>query len=399
MKTAGIIAEYNPLHSGHLYHISATKAAGFDRVAVVMSPNAVQRGEPAFFSKWTRAAAAVRCGADLVLELPTPWAVSSAPRFAEAGVRILSAAGADTLSFGSELGETEPLMRCAEACLEAEKGERILELLSAGLSYAAARDKAVSELCGEETAALLRTPNNILGVEYLKAIRSLELPMEAFTVARLGAAHDSAGLQTETASASALRDTIRREGIEPALRFLPEETGDLFRQDLEAGIGGTSFDRLEPAVLYRLRTMSPDDFRALPDVSEGLEQRLYKASRALMPLDALTEEVRTRRYPLSRVRRIIFSAMLGLTKDSAAGAPPYLRVLAFNDTGREMLRAVKKGPLPVYHSFAKLERDFPDLAKAELMATDLFRMCCPKTPSADGLKALSEYRDRRPFLL
>ena len=152
-------------------------------------------------------------------------------------------------------------------------------------------------------------------------------------------------------------------------------------------------------MLYRLRTMSPDDFRALPDVSEGLEQRLYKASRALMPLDALTEEVRTRRYPLSRVRRIIFSAMLGLTKDSAAGAPPYLRVLAFNDTGREMLRAVKKGPLPVYHSFAKLERDFPDLAKAELMATDLFRMCCPKTPSADGLKALSEYRDRRPFLL
>lgn len=391
MRTAGIIAEYNPLHSGHLYHIRATKAAGY-RVIVAMSPNAVQRGEPAFFSKWTRAAAAVRCGADLVLELPVPWAVSSAARFAEAGVHLLSAAGADTLSFGSELGETEPLRRCADACIRAEKGERIRELLSEGLSYAAARDRAVSEAFGEETASLLRTPNNILGVEYLKAIRTLGLEMDAFTVPRLGAGHDSGELSEKTASASALREMIRREGIGPALRFLPEEARDLFRKDLEEGIGGSSVERLEAAFLYRLRTMSLDDLRALPDVSEGLEQRLYKASRAMLTLPELIEEVRTRRYPLSRVRRILYSAMLGLTKETAAGNPPYLRVLAFNDTGRELLRAVKKGPLPVYHSFAKLERDFPCLAKTELLATDLFRMACPKTGDAH-----SEYRDRKPF--
>lgn len=395
MKTAGIIAEYNPLHSGHLYHIRATKAAGF-AVAVVMSPNAVQRGEPAFFSKWTRAAAAVRCGADLVLELPTPWAVSSAPRFAEAGVRILSAAGADTLSFGSELGETGPLWNCAEACIEAEQGERIREFLSEGLSYAAARDRAVAELSGEETASLLRTPNNILGVEYLKAIRKLGLPMDAFTVPRLGASHDSGTLSEETASASALRKMIREEGIGPALRFLPEETRDLLGADLEKGLGGTSFERLEGALLYRLRTMSLENFRALPDVSEGLEQRLFKASRQLLPFSELTEQVRTRRYPLSRIRRILYSALLELTEDSAAGSPPYLRVLAFNDTGREMLRAVKKGPLPVYHSFAKLERNFPALAKTELLATDLFRMACPD-PFAEAAALLSEYRDRKPF--
>lgn len=398
MKTAGIIAEYNPLHSGHLYHIRATRAAGFDRIAVVMSPNAVQRGEPAFFAKQTRAAAAVRCGVDLVLELPTPWAVSSAARFAEAGVAVLSAAGADTLSFGSESGDIEPLRRCADACLEAENGDHIKELLSAGLSYAAARDKAVAGLFGEETASLLRTPNNILGVEYLKAIRKLGVAMDTFTVARLGAGHDSGELSEETASASALREMIRIEGIEPALRFLPEETRDLLRKDLEEGIGGTSVERLEPAILYRLRTMSLDDFRALPDVSEGLEQRLYKASRTPIPLSELVEQVRTRRYPLSRVRRIIYSAMLGVTKETAAGTPPYLRVLAFNDTGREMLREIKRSSLPVYHSFAKLERDFPELARVELLATDLFRMACPKLNDVPGARgALSEYQDRRPF--
>jgi len=228
MKTAGIIAEYNPLHSGHLYHIRATKAAGF-AVAVVMSPNAVQRGEPAFFSKWTRAAAAIKCGADLVLELPTPWAVSSAPRFAEAGVRILSAAGADTLSFGSEAGETEPLRRCADACIRAENGERIRELLSEGLSYAAARDRAVAELSGEETASLLRTPNNILGVEYLKAIRRLDTAMDVFTVPRLGAAHDAAfGVlmapgQNHGADSTVLRECFKGHTVLRCKTVLDEE--------------------------------------------------------------------------------------------------------------------------------------------------------------------------------
>ncbi|MDD6033687.1 MAG: nucleotidyltransferase family protein [Oscillospiraceae bacterium] len=393
-KTAGIIAEYNPLHSGHVYHMEATRRAGYDRIVAVMSPHAVQRGEPAIFSKWTRAAAALRCGADLVVELPTPWAVSSAARFAEAGVFLLTAMGCvDAVSFGSESGDLSALRRCADACLEAEQGERLPSLLKEGLSYAAARDRAVAEGWGEETASLLRSPNNILAVEYLKAIRRLHASLDAFTVARLGAGHDSPQPQQGIASASALRQLIRGGELLSALEFLPEQAAELFEKDLREGTGGASLSALEPALLYRLRTMSLADFRALPDVSEGLEQRLFKASRRMQTLDSLIEEVRTRRYPLSRVRRILYSALLGLTEESAVGHPPYLRVLAFNERGQALLRRMRReSALPVYHSFARLERDFPRLAETELLATDLFRMACP-----DIRDAHSEYQDRRPF--
>lgn len=394
MKVAGIIAEYNPLHNGHYYHIQETRQAGFNRIVVVLSPNAVQRGEPAFFSKWTRAAAAIRCGADLVVELPVPWAVSSAARFAEAGVSLLARMGCvDAVSFGSESGDIQELDQCADACIQAERGTRIKELLGEGRSYAAARDAAVAESCGEEAAALIRKPNNILAVEYLKAIKNLGAPLEGFTVPRKGPDHDSSIFSLRMASASALRELIQAKGFTAAVPYIPSEALPLFRQDCLAGTGAASILALESAILYRLRTMSLEELRALPDVSEGLERRLYKLAHTPMSYDQLTDSARTRRYTLSRIRRIFYAAMLGLDKESAAGAPPYLRVLAFNEDGRNLLRKVKKGSsLPVYHSFARLEQDFPKLAAAEQLATDLFRYACPSIQDVH-----SEYQDRRPY--
>ena len=394
MKTAGIIAEYNPLHNGHLHHIQETRQAGFDRIVVVLSSQVVQRAEPAFFSKWTRAAAAIRCGADLVVELPAPWAMASAERFAAGGVALMAGMGCvDALSFGSEAGDAAALSRCAESCLEAEAGSRILELLDEGKSYAAAREAAVAELAGEETAALLRRPNNILGVEYLKAIRRLAPEMQVVTIPRKGPGHDSTARQGGLASASALRELIQFQGFGAAVPFIPPEAAVLFYEDIRTRMAPASMERLETAVLYRLRTMSLEEMRALPSVSEGLEQRLYKLSRTPMPLSELINRLRTRRYPLSRVRRILYEAMLGLDAAVYDQTPPYIRVLAFNENGKNLLRKIKKsGTLPVYHSFARLERDYPHLAAIELLATDLFRYACPALGNAH-----SEYQDRRPY--
>lgn len=394
MKVAGIIAEYNPLHNGHFYHIQETRRAGYNRIVVVLSPNAVQRAEPSFFSKWTRAAAAIRCGVDLVVELPTPWAVSSAARFAEAGISLLAGMGCvDAVSFGSESGNIEELSLCAEACIQVEKESRIKELLGEGRSYAAARDAAIAERYGEETAALIRKPNNILAVEYLKAIHKLNTSLKGFTIPRKGPGHDSTVFSQRMASASSLRDLIQAKGFPAAMPYIPPQAAELFRQDCLTGTGPASILALESAILYRLRTMSLEDFRSLPDVSEGLERRLYKLSRTPMSYEQLTDSARTRRYTLSRIRRIFYAAMLGLNKQSAVGAPPYLRVLAFNEDGKNLLRKIKRNStLPVYHSFARLERDFPQLAAAERLATDLFRYACPSIQDAH-----SEYQDRRPY--
>ena len=331
MRAAGIIAEYNPFHNGHAYQIAQTRAAGYDHIAVAMSPDAVQRGEPSIFSKWARTEAALACGADLVVELPAPWALASAEGFAMGGVFLLDALGCvEALSFGSESGDLAVLESCAAACLAVEPGLPA-QLKGAAVSYAAARETAVAAMVGAEAASALSRPNDTLGVEYLKAIARLGSPMGAFTVQRAGAGHHSAALDGETASAGAIR------------------------------------------ALYRLRTMGVEDFARLPDVNGGLERRFFRETRHPAALSELLERVRTRRYPLSRIRRAVYSALLGLTREDAAGRPPCIRVLGFNERGKAMLKAAKlRGQLPVCHSLEKLARDFPRLAEIETLCSDLF---------------------------
>lgn len=381
VRAAGIIAEYNPFHNGHAYQIAQTRAAGFDHIAVVMSPDAVQRGEPAVFSKWVRTEAALACGADLVAELPAPWALSSAEGFAMGGVSILEALGCvEALSFGSESGDLAALKSCAAACLEAEP-ELPAQLKGAATSYAAAREAAVRALVGPITASALSRPNDTLGVEYLKAITRLGATMGAFAVQRTGAGHHSAVLEGETASAGAIRMLLAKEGFAAAKNYLPAAARGIFQAAyLSQGIGQMA--NLEMAAVYRLRTMTTADFAALPDVSGGLERRLFRETRRPASLSEILERVRTRRYPLSRIRRIVYSALLGLTKEDAAGRPPCIRVLGFNERGKAMLKAAKqRGQLPVCHSLAKLEQGFPQLAEIEKLCSDLFCYSCGRQVS------------------
>ncbi len=394
MPTAGIVAEYNPFHTGHQFQLTETKKR-FDSTVIVMSGHAVQRGGPASFSKWVRAEAAVKMGADLVLELPAIWASAPAERFAAGAVHILAGTGiVEAISCGSESGDGDSLEKAARELAEAEKSPLLLSLLKEGRTYAAAREETVRRLCGETAAALLREPNNILALEYLKAIQQENAAgqnLSFYTVKRLGAGHDSPETAGGTASASKLRQMLQ-EG-EDWEAFIPEAIRPLFAEALQRGEAGTDPRLLDRAVLYELLRTPPDKLRTLPDISEGLENRFLKAAETARSVEELLTQVKTKRYTLARLRRILWNLVLQNRRELTGSLPPYIRVLAFQEgTGEKLLREMgRKSSLPVYTSMAALKRDFPEIAEIEQNATRLFGLCCPQPVF------ISEYPRLRPI--
>ncbi|MDO4750284.1 MAG: nucleotidyltransferase family protein, partial [Eubacteriales bacterium] len=276
MKVIGIVGEYNPFHNGHLHHIEESRAIIGEDAAVlcVMSGDYVQRGEPAMFSKFARAEAAVRCGASLVLELPLPWCLSSAEGFCRGAVGLLGATGVvDYLSFGSEAGSIDPLSALAIAIMNPGLDEQIRKELETGISYAAARQHALESELGE-LAKHLEKPNNILAVEYLRALYELRLPMMPMTVVRTGAGHDQKG-EGSLRSASELRSLLHTGHDVSA--FIPAPTVDVFQREMRMGRGPMPNPALETAILSRLRAYDEHLFENIPDASEGLDNRLRTA--------------------------------------------------------------------------------------------------------------------------
>ena len=334
MRAVGIVAEYNPFHSGHGYHIEETRRLmGPVPVIAVMSGDFVQRGEAAVFDKHTRAGAAVLGGADLVIELPLPWALSSAEGFARGAVGLLWATGVvGALSFGSESGDVRRLAEAA-GLLDSD-GLRVLmlEKLRTGVSYPAARQAALAQL-SPESSAVLETPNDILGVEYIRAMRALGADMKPLAVVRRGAGHDEDS-DGELRSASQLRKMLRSG--EDWLSFVPEAVRPAF-----AGAGPVDPDRLECAVLSRLRMLGGSDFAALPDASEGLDRRLHSAVLEGGSLEEVLALAASKRYPMSRLRRMLMCAALGIRRGMNSGTPGYIRVLAASRTGLSLLSEMR----------------------------------------------------------
>lgn len=346
MNVAGITAEYNPFHKGHEYMLhELRRALGGDTAFVcVMSGNFVQRGDCALFRARARAEAAVRCGADLVLELPLPWAIASAEGFARGAVELLGETGVVThLAFGSECGDVDALRELARALDGPETDALIRRHLTGGISYAAARQRALEETAGER-AALIAEPNNILGVEYLRALGAGGWAMEPVTVQRRGARHDGAG-DGVFFSASELRSRCAAgEDISP---FLPGPAAEVFRAELAAGRGPVTLDRLDMALLSRLRMLSPEDFDALPDAGEGLGARLCAACGE-PDLPSVLAAAKTKRYAMSRLRRMLLCACLGVRDGDRDSGIPYIRVLAMSGRGRGLLREMRgRAALPV----------------------------------------------------
>lgn len=270
----GIVCEFDPLHRGHARLLSHARALGADTVVCAMSGSFTQRGSFAALSKTARAEMAVRCGADLVLELPTPWAMSPAETFARGGVRLLALAGADTLLFGSECGDL-PALRCLADCLDSPTfADHLTAAPESGLTFAARRQAAAASLLDNATAALLQSPNNTLAVEYLRALRHTRSAMTPCTLRREGAGHDGAP-EGDTASASFLRELLRQGRGEAACAYMPTPAADVLRRELAAGriADGALCER---AILVRLRAMTEADWRPYDPGNEGLYHRLYQ---------------------------------------------------------------------------------------------------------------------------
>lgn len=383
MKIAGIIAEYNPFHSGHAYHIAQTRSAGATHIVAVMSGNFVQRGEPAILEKHARAEMAMRGGVDLVLELPIPWCCARAQDFARAGISLLHAMGCvDLLSFGSECGKTDLLRQMAEDLESPRMSACLRGYLDEGLSLPAAREKAAAQCLGDETASLLRGANDALALEYLRALRALHSPIVPLAVGRIGAQHDEAKSKGGFCSASHVRRLLLQNDAQWR-ESLPAPSAEILLREIERERAPISYRALEPAVLAQLRRLTPADFARLPDISEGLEYRLYDAARSAISLETLFAAAKTKRYTHARIRRLMLHAFLGITRESTAMSPPYLRVLGFNERGREILRRMRStAKLPVVMRASDIRALSPTaqyIYRLGASTTDLFALAMPKS--------------------
>ena len=397
MPVAGIIIEYDPLHTGHVYMLEEVRRhLGADTAIVgVMSGSFTQRGEFAVVGKYARAKAAVESGMDLVLELPIPWAAAGAERFADGGVQALIGTGVVThLAFGSEHGDAAPLAEIA-ACLESEAYRALLrERLASGESFAACRQAAVAELLGEEKAELLAKPNNILGVEYCKALLRRGSDIRAMTVLRQGSAHNGELLAGQHPSASAIRELLKAGEREMALGLMAPAMRASYLEEEAAGRAPVFAETCERAILARLRTMSAADFAALDEGNEGLGNRLYSAGREPASVAEILQQAKTKRYPYARLRRMVLWAYLGLHPAEQPAEIPYLRPLAANETGRALLgRMRKSASIPVVMKAKKIRElggDAARLSALEARAEDLYALAYPDLTAAVGGNARKE---------
>ena len=337
MKITGIAAEYNPFHLGHAYHLFASRGDDPDTaVAAVMSGDFVQRGEAAVYSKYARAEAACRCGADLVVELPLEWGLSSAEGFARGCVRILAGLGAGSIAFGTEAGALSGLEEIADVLTQEGFAERIRDRLREDprQSYAAARQQLAEETLGRPLPEM-RQANNILAIEYLKAVRELEPGLSPVAVQRVGAAHDGAR-RDGYASAMELRRLLREGRSIDA--WIPAEAAEVFRREREAGREVSDVELYERLLLARLRMLRCEDFCAHPDAGGGLGEKLFHAVRTAGCMEEILQEAAGKRFSLARIRRILLCAALGVQPAAREQLPQTARILAFNDKGREILR-------------------------------------------------------------
>lgn len=377
----GVVAEFNPLHNGHKFLLDSLKSNPENTVTVVMSESFVQRGECACMSPYARTEAALKCGADLVLSLPVAYATASAERFATGGISALGSLGCiDTLAFGSESGNAEILKKAALAITSEEFSPTLENRLSEGLSFPTARQKALRDMYGDEFADALVSPNDILGVEYIKAINAGGYNMDVQPIVREGASHDSDEPCGNICSASALREMMK-SGKDYS-RFLPEESLKILNREFSLNRAPADFSELETAILYKLRTMKPEDFRNIPDVSEGLEYRFYEAVRNSVSVSEILEKIKTKRYTHSRLRRIVLCSFLDIKKSDAAAPLPYIRVLGFNEKGASLLKIAKeKAVLPIVTKSSdinSLDENAKRLFELECRARDLFSLTLPE---------------------
>lgn len=375
---AGIIAEYDPFHNGHALHLACTRAAGADTVTTVMSGSIMQRGGFALWEKAARVRAALAGGVDLCVELPVPWACAAAADFAAGGVSLLRDCGAELLSFGSEAGELMPLKVAAAAVVHAD-ADAVKQGIKRGLTYPAALGGAVDAA----SAAILRQPNNMLAVEYINAASRLAPDMTLFTIRREGEGHDSDEPSDSFASASYIRRGASERGLDAVRAYLPQPSAEA----LEAAAVSRP-EEADRTLLYMLRRLSPAYIAGIDGVTEGLENRIAQAAAEATSFEQAADLIKTKRYTLARIRRLLFRCLLGLEKGSLPELPPYVRVLGFDRRGQELLGRIKKNVVLLTKpaDYTELSPRARAVFETELRASELFALTMPPARAGAELR-------------
>lgn len=401
MKVLGIVAEYNPFHNGHLYHLEeSVRITGASHTVAVMSGNFMQRGEPSIVNKWARAETALKSGVDLVLELPVVYACSSAETFAIGAIGILDRIGAvDCLCFGSETGELNPLQQVSDILLHEPESLKahLKNYLSKGVNFPVARALALEKYMGPSASnihRLLKAPNNILAIEYLKALKRLQSTIIPYTIKRHAAGYHSSRIRRSIASASAIRSHLLKVKNKPELmeRIMPDTTLDVLNREFAAGRGPIHTDLFSAIIISDIRRLGTQRLKGFPEVTEGLENRIWKAARKSTSISAMINQAKTKRYTHTRLKRVSVYIMLDMYKNLVAklkhsNYPSYARVLGLNKKGREILKranTLSKAPIITKTSNHSFEKDtlLLEILEKDILATDLYVLGYPNADHA-----------------
>ena len=391
-KVLGIVAEYNPFHNGHLYHLMQSKKTfNADYTIAIMGGNFSQRGDVSIVNKWAKAEMALQNGVDLVIELPTIYAISSAENFAEGAVKILNSLKiVDAISFGAETEDINALDKAAEIlCAEPQEYKNLLaHELSKGLSFPKARENALMMYINDvrRFANVLSMPNNILAIEYLKALRKSKSNIRPVCITRLGAGHNELSVSKKIASASALRSMIASDKMDSLefKRLLPASSYSILFEEYKRGHIIKDITCYDKEILYSLRKMSTSELANLPDVSEGLEFSIRQAASSCNSVVELLNILNSKRYTKTRLQRTFLYSMLGITKEDmelSKTITPYVRVLGFNENGQKLISKISKANprLSVITSVKKFEdtnknKGLQTLLDKDIWATDVYTL-------------------------
>lgn len=348
-EVLGVVAEYNPFHNGHLYHLEKTKEqTGAKFVVCLMSGNFVQRGNTSIVDKWTKAQMALASGVDLVLELPTVYSVSSAENFAQGAIKILDNLGiVDTVSFGTETDDFAALNNISSIISEEPKEyvNILKEELKQGVSFPKAREQALIKYLNDDVRYkdILNNPNNILGVEYLKALKQLKSKIIPVAIKREKVYYNDNVIVDDFASATAIRKLVMNKEFAGLSKVVPRTTYETLLKEYEVGNIVFDIQRYEKEIFYTLRRMTVNEIADLPDVSEGLENTIKNAANFCNNINDFINMVKTKRYTQTRIQRIMIFALLGITKKDVLASKkvvPYARVLGFNEKGKLLLSGI-----------------------------------------------------------
>ena len=389
-RVLGIIAEYNPFHNGHLYHIAKSKKeTGAEYVIAVISGNFVQRGNTSIINKWKKARMALLNGVDLVIELPTVYSISSAENFAEGAIKTFNSLGiVDTISFGMETNDISTLNNIANVLFNEPK-EYITILsheLKKGNSFPKARENALMMYLNDikRYANVLSGSNNILGIEYLKAMRKTKSTITPIGIKREKVLYNDKYIVDEFASATAIRKMLMTKQLNDISKVMPRNSYLLLGEELKQGHYVVDISRFEKEIIYTLRKMSVEDIAKLPDVSEGLENSMKNAADSCNTLEELINIVKTKRFTQTRIQRILLYALLGIDKkqmETSKKITPYVRILGFNNKGKELISEMMKlnPKLNIVTSVKKYidtvaNKNLKEMLEKDILATNVYTL-------------------------